>query len=70
MTISSDDGIQSTVWASTATSKSDLKAWIEKCRDAPVELCGATKPHIVHPKALGDDMAICANCFQQIEGSQ
>lgn len=41
-----------------------ITAAIQKVIDAPMRVCGATEPHIVHPKANG--WTICANCLAAV----
>lgn len=45
-----------------------LRKAFEAARTAPMRVCGATEPHVVHPadKERGG-WTRCANCFQPVE---
>jgi hypothetical protein len=39
----------------------------EKLRSMPLRVCGATSPHVVHPKAFEQGgWWVCGNCFQPV----
>lgn len=42
----------------------NIRRAIEKIQNAPIEICGATYPHVVHPEAVG--WTGCANCFSPV----
>lgn len=44
-----------------------LEAAFELLKNQPVEVCGVTMPHVVHPRTKDGEWAMCGNCFTPVQ---